>query len=160
MSDDIRIKLDWSEILVASSVGCMRNVQSLRNRCKPGNSIGLDDTWTINIEGAAGEMAVAKYLQMYWSGNVGNYNADDVGSYNIKTNTSRKFDDLILRPTDYDDKYYILVLSFLPEFVICGWIKGADGKSPSWAREGTPGRPAFFVPRSKLNPMATLPVEF
>lgn len=156
MTDDIEVTLTWAEVLLAASVGVMRNVQSLRNKCDPGTA-GVDDTWTRNIEGAAGELAVAKYLNVCWSGEIGNYRAADVGPYQVKTNTSRRLDDLILRDTDPTDSLYISVLSFLPRFVLCGWITGLDGKQECWLREGAPGRPAYFVPRRLLLPLAELP---
>jgi hypothetical protein len=163
MNDDngsIIIRLSWTEVLVAASVGCMRNVQCLRGKWQPGAAQGLHNTWTPNIEGAAGEAAVAKHLDLFWCGAVGDVKADDVGSYQVRTNTSRKLDDLILRPQDRDDRIYISVLSFLPEFIICGWITGADGKQAEWLRNGSSDRPpCYFVPRSALHPLATLPLH-
>jgi hypothetical protein len=153
----VRILLTWAEVVVAAQVGCMRNIQSLRANRPPGNGLGVDNTWTVNIEGAAGEMAAAKHLGVFWSGAIGDLKADDAGPYQVKTNTSRKFDDLILRHTDADDRYYLLVLSFLPEFELCGWIYGKDGKQAKWLRDGTPGRTAFFVPRAALHPLHSLP---
>jgi hypothetical protein len=148
------ITLTWAEMLVAANVGIMRNVQSLRLGRK---RIGADDTWTANIEGAAGEMAVAKMLGLYWAGAIGDIEADDVGPYQVKTNTSRKWDDLILRKWNRPDRIYISVLSFVPRFIIAGWIFGEEGMQEEFYREGAPGMPAFFVPRSLLHPMSDLP---
>jgi hypothetical protein len=160
MSDDIRVRLTWSEVLIAANVGVMRNVQCLRGNLEPSASMGLDNTWTPNIEGAAGEMAVAKHFGRYWNGNIGDLKADDVGPLQVRTNTSRRLDDLILRPKDRDDRVYISVLSFLPEFVLCGWITGIDGKREEWLREGSLGRPpCYFVPRDALESLADLPKE-
>lgn len=157
--EDIVVTLSWAEIMLAAHVGCMRNVQSLRAEREPGNGIGIENTWSPNIEGACGEMALAKYLGVYWSGNIGNLKADDVGSYQVKTNMSRRLDDLILRDTDTTERFYVSVLSFLPRFIICGWIHGPDGKQGKWKREGSPGRPAFFVPRNVLHDIDTLPLR-
>jgi hypothetical protein len=161
MSDDsVTIRLSWAEVLIAASVGCMRNVQCLQGKREPSADMGLDNTWTPNIEGAAGEAAVAKHLGIYWFGAIGNLKADDVGPYQVRTNTSRRLDDLILRPKDRDDRVYVSVLSFLPEFIICGWIGGADGKQAEWLRNGSSGRPpCYFVPRSVLHPLDTLPLH-
>lgn len=155
---DISVRLSWAEILLAASVGSMRNVQSLKCGRNPGNGCGVDNTWTLNIEGAAGEMAVAKYAGAFWSGAIGDLAASDVTGprYQVKTNTSRRYDDLILRQSDPDEFQYVLVLSFLPDFVICGWLYGHEGKQTQWLRDGTPGRPAFFVPRAVLRPIDQL----
>jgi hypothetical protein len=158
MGDDIHVRLSWPQILVGAHVGCMRNVQSLRNKATPRAGVGLDDTWTINIEGACGEMAVAKHLGVFWAAEVGDLHADDVSVYQVRTNTSRRLDDMILRDHDKNHKVYISVLSFVPKFVICGWITGEDGKREDWKRVGTPGRPpCYFVPRGALHSLATLP---
>jgi hypothetical protein len=158
LSDEVRVRLSWAEVLQAASVGAMRKVQCLKEHWTPGaGRNNHDDDWTPNIEGAAGEMAVAKHLGIYWSGSLGNYKADDVGSYQVRTNTSRQWTDMSIRTKDRDDRIYISVLSFLPEFVICGWLAGNDCKRQEWWRDGTPGRPCFWVPRGALQPISALP---
>ena len=154
---DIRVQLTWPEVYLAAHVGSLRNVQSLRD-CEPAYGCELDNTWTYNIEGTAGELAVAKHLNLFWSGAIGNRKAHDVGGYQVRTNTSRRLDDMRLHPPDKDDHVFISVLSFLPVFVICGWILARDGKRREWWREGSPKRPCFWVPRRFLRPMAELPV--
>src|SRR5262245_58679562 len=124
--NSVRVRLTWAEILLAASVGSMRRVQNLKLNSMPGNGAGQHNAWTLDIEGACGEMAVAKYLGLYWGGQVGDYSANDVGKFQVKTNTSRQWTDLIIRPTDSDDGQFILVLSFLPDFEVCGWIRGRD----------------------------------
>ncbi|MEY9179688.1 hypothetical protein [Bradyrhizobium sp. USDA 313] len=153
-----RVVLTATEMMVASYVGSARNVQSLTRRWLPAAGVGTANTWTPNVEGAAGEMAVAKVLGIYWQPIIGNHLADDVGPYQVRTNISRKHDDLCLRPKDRDDRLYISVLSFAPEFVVLGFIKGADGKQQAWLRDGSPERPqCFYVPRTALRDLDELP---
>lgn len=159
-NDAVEIILTWAEVLVAAQIGAMRNVQSLKAGRSGGNGVGRENTWTLNIEGACGEMALAKHLNKYWSGAIGDLKADDVGTLQVKTNTSRKYDDLILRKSDRANRYYVSALSFIdevPRFLLTGWVYGADAMVPEHWRDGTPGRTAFFFPRKLLNPMATLP---
>ena len=163
MKDDagggaIRVWLTTSELMVAAYVGSARNVQSLMQGWTPAAGVGLCNTWTPNIEGAAGEMAVAKGLGMYWRPIIGDNHSDDVGPYQVRTNVSRKHDDLCLRPRDRIDRVFIGVLSFLPEFEIVGWITGGDGKQDCWLRDGSADRPqCYYVPRAALAPMSSLP---
>jgi hypothetical protein len=165
---DIEVTLTWAEMLIAANIGCMRNVQSLKLGRTRTDALthpfgGMDYAWSSNIEGAAGEMAVAKHLGLFWSGNVGDLGSDDVAGYQVKTNTSRKWDDLILRKRNRPDRVYISVLSFIApapgvaKFIITGWINGVDAMQEKYWREGLPGMPAFFVPRSVLQPLDTLP---
>jgi hypothetical protein len=152
-----RVVLTATEMMVASYVGSARNVQSLIRGWQRTSGIKTD-TWSSNVEGAAGEIAVAKLLGIYWQPIVGDLAADDVGPYQVRTNMSRKHDDLCLRPKDRDDRFYISVLSFAPEFLVLGFIAGADGKQAKWLRDGTPGFPqCFYVPRAALLDLDALP---
>lgn len=151
------IRLTNSELLTGASVGCMRLVQALTKKWNSSHGAGGIDPWISNIEGAQGELAVAKALGIYWQPIVGDPDADDAGPYQVRTNCSRRWDDTPLHPGDRDDRVFIGVLSFMPDFDIMGWIWGRDGKRQEWWRDGTPGRPAFWVPRGKLLPMSELP---
>jgi hypothetical protein len=155
-----KIVLTTTEMMIAAYVGSGRNVQSLKQDWTPAAGVGLVNTWTLNIEGAAGEMAVAKFLNIYWLPIIGDNHADDVGPFQVRTNTSRKHTDLCLRPKDNPERCYISVLSFAPGFLILGWIWGADGKVDKWLRDGSPDRPkCFYVPESALHEMDTLPLD-
>ena len=167
MNKDIEVTLTWAELMIGANIGLMRCVQSLKEgRGLPGTRRetfgGTETTWASNIEGTAGEMAVAKYLDRYWSGNVGDIDADDVGPYQVKTNTSRKWDDLIIRPWNKPDRIYIGVLSFIApkpgtaKFIITGWIWGEDAMTKDYWRENVP-MPGYFFPRKLLHDMSELP---
>lgn len=154
----MRARLTQTELMVIAYVGSGRNVQCLTREYTPGAGIGVANTWTPNIEGAAGEMATAKALGIYWEPIIGNLHADDVGPYQVRTNMSRRYDDTCLRPRDKPNRVYISVLSFCPDFELIGWIRGADGKLDEYLRPGDPDRPpCFYVPRKKLLPMSELP---
>lgn len=62
----MRIVLNATELMVAAYIGSARNVQSVLGGAKPSAGMGMSNSWTANIEGAQGEMAVAKYLGRYW----------------------------------------------------------------------------------------------
>lgn len=163
-TDEISVTLTWAEVLLASNVGVMRNVQSLklgRGRIdSPAHQFGgMDYAWATNIEGACGELAVAKYLNRFWSGAIGDIEADDVGPYQVKTNTSRRWDDLIVRTWNKPNRVYISVLSFLPRFVICGWEFGTQVKKAEFLRMGRKDMPAYFYPRARVHDMVSLPSE-
>lgn len=152
----MRVKLSATELMVASYVAACRNVQAIlkgwnTDNCGP-------DTFRTNFEGAAGEMATAKALNVYWEPIVGNPAAPDVGKFEVRTNMSRKHEDLCLRPHDKDDRAYISVLSFLPYFDVIGWVWGREGKDQKWLRDGSPDRAqCFYVPRKFLRDMEELP---
>ena len=151
-------RLSQTELMVAAYVGSGRNVQCLTRGYTPGAGVGPENSWTLNIEGAAGEMATAKALGIYYEPIIGNLQADDVGPYQVRANCSRKYDDTCLRQRDKPNRVYISVLSFCPDFELIGWIRGVDGKLDEYLRPGEPDRPpCFYVPRKALLPMSELP---
>jgi hypothetical protein len=156
----MKIRLTNTELLVAGFVGSLRNVQGLCNGWTSTADLGTHNSWTPNIEGVCGEIAVARLLNIYWRPIVGNPDAEDVGPYEVRTNLSRKHTDMCLRPSDEKKKHriFISVLSFTPEFEVLGWLTGAEAMRQEWFREGTPGRPkCFYAPAGALNPMNELP---
>jgi hypothetical protein len=148
------VELDIAEQLHAASVGVRRNIQSIRRGALPKWGQGGAALWGSHIEGAAGELAVAKATNTYWNGALGDYDADDVGGLQIRT-TPHPNGCLILHPSDPDDRPFILVIGTMPFFRLAGWMMGRDGKDPKWWRAGI-DRPAFFVPQADLRPMEEL----
>jgi hypothetical protein len=157
----IRITLTWPEIELGAKVGTMRLVH--RRKTAMGNASRRPEhnAWTGEIEGAQAELAVAKHLGVFWSGTVGEPGApSDVSCYQVRCNSSRKYEDTVLRPTDKPNRVYISVLSYMPHFGIIGWLWGADGMCAEYEHPGEEGRPpCWFVPRDKLQPFSTLPVS-
>lgn len=157
--EPIRITLSWGEIALGAAVGTMRLVYRRKNAMENGSARPDWNVWTGEIEGAQAELAVAKHLGLFWSGTVGERAApDDVGSYQVRCNSSREYDDTLLRKTDKPNRAYISVLSFMPEFHIIGWVWGEDGFRDGRLFEGDKKRPpCWFVPRTKIQPFSTLP---
>ena len=156
--DEIPIELDWNEVLVAANVGVLRHIVALRRRLEPGNYVGFENAWTLEIEGAQGELAVANHLSCYWAWNIGYTDRRDVGGYQVKTNCSRRLDDLIIQPKNAINDIYVGVLCFCPDFYITGWIDWTEATRKQYPLDvRVPLRPAYFVPRRDLQPMATLP---
>jgi hypothetical protein len=161
-----RVTLTPDELLLAAIFGSLRNIDAWTKGYEPlcGDVVGDPATWGRNIEGVAGEMAVAKHLNIYWKPISGDPKADDVGPYQVRTNSSRKHTHLCLRPHDRPDRVYISVLSFIPHHhEIVGWLWGSEGMiddERGWYRVGTPGLPkCFYVPMAALHPMAELPTR-
>ena len=153
------ITLSWAEITLGAHVGIMRNVHRKRADMRNDTQRPERNAWTGEIEGAQAELAVAQHLGVFWSGTVGKPGAPhDVGTYQVRCNSSRRWDDTLLRPEDKPDRVYISVLSFMPEFHIIGWVWGADGMREEWLHRGDPDRPpCYFVPRDRIQLLKTLP---
>jgi len=149
----VEVTLDPHEFLYAAMVGVTRQIGNLRGRRQNRYGAEHEDPWRLHIEGACGEMAVARHLGRYWSGALGNLKAADIGiGVQVRTRSQPDYD-LILHPEDPDDDAFVLVTGCAPRFTLRGWIYGRDGKDDRWWQDPAGGRPAYFVPQSVLRPM-------
>jgi len=150
----MEVKLTWYEVLTASQTGCLRQLTAIRDGRKM--SAGLTtDGWSEHIEGACGELAVAKALNVFWDGSVNTFKQDDLPGLQVRTRRRHEYD-LIVRPSDDDDARWVLVTGRCPAYRVRGWILGSDAKQPEWLREHG-GRPAaYFVPASALHALDSL----
>lgn len=142
---------------MAAHVAVMRQVQNLKLERQRGHLASEDaDGWGCHIEGACGELAVAKCLNKFWSGQIGDIKAGDVGDVEVRTTVADN-NRLIIHPGDPDHRPFILVIGKPRTYRIAGWIMGRDGKRPEYWTDPKTGRPAFFVPQAALRPIAELP---
>lgn len=143
------IILTWAEVEIAARVGLERQIASMRNSLR--DKHGYEGSgWNIHIEGAAGEMALAKMLDRYWDGSVGAFKkGGDVGKIQVRTRSQPDYD-LIVRDDDADDSWFVLVLGRIPHFTVVGYIKGADAKLPEFLQDYGGRPPAYFVPQQSL----------
>jgi len=116
----------------------------------------------LHICGALGEIAVANYLNLYWSSGWGDLNAPDVG-FCVEVRATNVIDGhLIITPRDVDQKIFVLARVcdvWLPRIQLPGWCRAVDGKKDEF-RRAAPGRPAqFYVPQSQLEPIDALMVR-
>lgn len=145
------ITLSPSEMYHAAMVGITRQCTNLRDRRQDAYGALKDMGWQLHVEGACGEKAFAKMLGIYWSGAIGDLSADDVGQFQVRTN-SRSDGDLIMHYDDPGDRIFVLMTGLAPTYTFRGWQWGEQSKQDSFWRESAPGkgRAAFFVPQSYL----------
>lgn len=149
MHKPIPFTLSQAEMLIAAQAGCLRRIAAVKHHRQHNNGVPTIDMWGMDIEGAAAELVVAKWLGKYW-----NSVADDptqlegdVGRYQVR-HTRRIDGRLILHDKDKNDAVFVLVVGQYPNYYICGWTDGATGKQQQYWRNGE--RPAFFVPQYAL----------
>ncbi len=144
----IEIQLTPQEILQGAFVGIMRQVQNLKNKNKPAYGAGKKKDWQLHIEGALGEMALGRHLNLFWSKGV--LRGDDVGIMQVRTRSRHSYD-LIIHDRDKDDKKFWLLTGLNGCYWVRGWIMGADAKNQKYWLDPAGGRPAYFVPAGELN---------
>lgn len=150
------ITLEWYEYSMAAEVGLRRQLESKR--------AGLQDAhgfsgpgWDQAIEGAIGELVVAKALNIYWDGSVNTFKAPDFPP-NLQVRTRQKeHQKLIVRPGDSLSDIYILVTGICPTYSVRGFIVGEHARDTEWLFDEGNGRPpAYFVPHERLKPIESL----
>jgi hypothetical protein len=136
------------EILQASHVGIMRQTENLKKSAKAAYGAGADKDWQLHVEGAMGECALAKFLNIYWPGK-GDMRGPDAGIVDVRTRSKHHYE-LILHERDPDDRKFWLLTGWNGTYRIHGYILGKDGKKKEYWKDPAGGRPAFFVPQSAL----------
>lgn len=149
----MKVKLNWAEIAMCAGVGVRRKVESLRTSLSPLHKFSAHSGFEIDIQGACGEYAVAKFLGLPWNGSVGSFKNPDVGRWQVRTRVSDRYRGLVLRSNDKDEDDTILVTGAVPEFTVVGWINNGKGKRIAESKVLQQGRPpALIVPEEKLRP--------
>lgn len=156
-----RVMLTEVEQRMAIQSGQERRLQSAAQKLKD-KDFGLSITgrrWDIDIEGAAAEMAYAKFRDFYWGGHVGSFKGADVGSVAQIRSSIHPDAHLILRDNDNPQHFYILVVGQMPAYEIAGWIPGQLAMSPQYRRDPGPndGPPCFMVPQKNLRGFRSTP---
>jgi len=151
----IEVSLTDYELAMAANAACLRNIAAVKRGYK---SKIEDQQWQSHIEGACGEVAVAKAMGKYWGGSVNSFKSSgdiDSTGWEVRTRSSHNFD-LIVRKDDPDDRVFILVTGRSPNYCVWGWIKSEDAKQQKWIKDYGGHGEAYFVPHSALRPMGEL----
>ena len=150
MMNKYTVTLTPSEMLLAAHAGIMRQVENVKLGRVPSHGVKQEHAWTRHIEGCMGEYALAKYLNIYWSGkgNLGDY---DVGNMIDVRTAQKEHYRLILHPEDQDNRIFWLLCGIHGTYHVKGWILGERGKKQEYWADPAGGRPAYFVPDAALN---------
>lgn len=104
--------------------------------------------------GAQSEMAVAKALNLYWSGMT--FFAADVGfcvEVRCRSDNGR---DMVAKDEDTAPVTVLVETSNAPTFRLVGWLKTVDCKRDEWRQRTGPKAGVYFVPRGLLRDAALL----
>jgi len=118
-----------------------------------------DDALRLHLIGAAGEMAVAALLDMehflYQETMAKRGSADLPPNIDVKTR-ARHYYDLVVQLDEKPGKIFVLVTIENRQTLVHGWIRSEDAMKNQWKQEYVKNRPAFFVPKHHLLPIASL----
>ncbi|MFZ9715901.1 MAG: hypothetical protein ACO3CH_00400 [Ilumatobacteraceae bacterium] len=140
------------EYSTASSVGARRVATAIYRNSANQHGFSKGHGWEEHIEGACAEMAVAKYLDIYWDGSNGTYKLPDLSGLMQVRWTPYETGKLIVRPADDDYCRYVLVTGRCPDYTIRGYMQGVVAKDPKYLDTlGDKSRPQVYaIPQSQL----------
>ncbi|VIO80084.1 hypothetical protein [Bradyrhizobium ivorense] len=146
----VKVELSLHEVLMAAEVGLMRQIAAIKRKLPDRN--GFEGAgWNVHIEGACGELAVAKALGLYWTGSVNSFKCGgDVGAIQVRTRSRADYE-LIIRDDDRDEDVFVLVTGRCPTYEVIGKIIGRKGKRDEWRRCHGGRQAAWFVPHAALS---------
>ena len=148
-----QIRLTMNELLMAAIVGLNRRMKSMR---KSTVTDAYTDNkfvpWYTDIEAAAAECALAKYLNIFWDGSEGTFKAPDLGDDIQVRCSSYAQAHLIVRDKDDGAHRYILLTGEGLNWDVRGWMFGYDAKKDTYFRqsESTNAANSWWVPQSDL----------
>lgn len=156
MSVQVVVQLSSAEIMMAATVGIMRQATNIRDGRKDRYGASEKDGWQLHVDGALCECAVAKGLDIYWNGSIGTFSAPDVGHLQVR-GTHWSSGSLILHKSDSDTEIFILVTGANGKYVLRGWLYGIAAKNKKyWDDPRKEDRYAYFVPQHDLEPIDKL----
>jgi len=160
MENRTAVKLESFDVMMGAQVGVMRHVSGIyKSRKEVYGAQDLGSPWELNIEGALGELVVARHLRIFWNGNMEQLKASDVGELEVRTSKVSSAH-LVVRPTDKRDAKYVLVVGKAPEYTICGWQYGEEIMQAQFFDEtgerckNKRATPMFWYPQNKLRPIS------
>lgn len=144
------VQLSFHEMLVCTHVGGVRRIAALKNG-RPGRRTThhLDAPWDIDIEAAMSEAALAKHLNVWWSGQLGNLLAADASRLQVRwTHWPNGF--LRLISDDDPTQFFVLMIGSQGRYRIAGQMRADAGKRQEWWRDD---HNAYCVPQEALLPL-------
>jgi len=153
-----KILLTPSDYSAAMEMAKQRCIEALlSNRVDKVSSKDWYQDHEMHLKGAVGELALAKYLNLYPGYTLNNFHGmgSDVSGMEVRCRHRGNYD-LIVRKDDDPNKIYVLVRGIPPEMEVVGWILGRDAMNDRFLEQHGGFGSAWFVPGSFLNPVESL----
>jgi len=162
------VVLDKADLLRAVPIGAMRKalhrLASHRGEKRPdgnGQRGGEERSPWDEVEAAAAEYAVAKYLHRFWPADFAKRrkSVDILPDIEVRL-TKYETGHLLIYDEDNPAYKFVLVTGAIPEFTIRGWLLGEDAMNADyWGRTREDRAACFMVPQDRLRPIAELRIE-
>lgn len=158
----MQITLTLPEMLTGTNLGTIRQYASDKRGSKYSEGFTEEKMTALasHIEGALGEVCVAKALGLYFEPTVNTYGKADIGEDIGVRTTNKNGHGLLIRERDNPDHFYYLVIGSAPHYRVCGWVRGGDAKVDEYLAPHIEGkRRVWRIPEEKLNSIDTHPIR-
>lgn len=155
------VTIEDEEVKLAIMVGATRRMNAMTKGYR--DKLGVPNDWRSEIEGAAGEIAFARFKNWYFDPTTKIFDGPDVGEVQVKTDSNNRHPSLKVPVGSDPSLFFVLMIGLTPHFEIAGYIKGSDAMNEKRykVQTRTDGKlkPAHFVPAGDLLPMPKRAVD-
>jgi hypothetical protein len=142
------VQLAPGEVSMAAHVGGLRRMKHQQRGTKGRyGEVNGEALWDIDINGCMGEIACAKWLNLYWEGAIDNIELRDVGGLVDVRSVSRQHYRLVLHERDPDRTPFVNAWVNGSRVELQGWLFAHEGKKPEYWTELSDGRFSFAYPK-------------
>lgn len=146
-----KVKTTWPEMEVAKLIGGFRTSESQKGNFR---KTKISDRPQIEIDtlGVQAEMALAKFLGVYWDAHVNRFGGRDVAGWQVRGTDLVPHGRLVVRKKDSIEDKFVLVLIDGLNCTITGCMAGVEAMVDKYVHPGKRGfDPAWFVPQGDLH---------
>lgn len=157
-NEKVWIKLSLSEMIHGATIGAIRHYEAEQANRKMSSSFSKTDKdpMVSHVQGAIGEMVVAKALGRYFNPTVNSFKDADLG-HDIQVRLRVRHDaDMGHNDNDNPDHLYVLVTGRGPDYCVHGWELGRNVRVPKYRQNLSSLGSLWFVPQNALRPIQSL----
>ncbi len=156
----VQITLSQTELLIAGMQGLFRRLKAIEKQ-RDNQGVPFNQLWESDIIGSMGEMVIAKWLDKFWSPQVGELDSEtgDVAGLQVRT-TGYRDGHLWMSKHDNPDHIFVLVRgdnSVKQSWWIVGWVYGHEGKKEEYWSSKLRNQYAYWIPQNVLHPIEHIP---
>jgi hypothetical protein len=148
------VDLNLAEMLHGANLGTIRHYESVIAGRKPNRNFDKSnhDQLCANVQGAIGEIVVAKARNLYFMPTVNTFKGADIGvNVQVRLRTKHEWQ-MIVRDDDDPEHIFVHVTGTGPTYCIRGWAYAKDVMKPEYRQNYGNGVESWFVPEEALNP--------
>lgn len=148
------VELSLAEMLHGTTTGTIRHFESAKDGRKPSHKFEESnvDPLCAHIQGAIGEIVVAKARNLYFMPTVNTFKGADIGA-NVQVRLRTKHEwQMIIRDDDDPEHIFVHVTGTGPTYCIRGWAYAKDVMKPEYRQNYGNRVESWFVPEEALKP--------